>query len=121
MRRNVVILSSLDWDFLWQGHHEIATRLARSGRRVLYVENTGIRTPGPRDAPRVARRLRAWLRALLSTGVRHVEPGLSVCSPLVLPPFGPSWVRSLNRLCFLPAVRRSVKKQHIRDKTRSES
>ncbi|MCA1815490.1 MAG: hypothetical protein LC746_03630 [Acidobacteria bacterium] len=43
--RDIILISSLGWDFPWQGHQEIATRLARAGDRVLYVENTGVRTP----------------------------------------------------------------------------
>jgi hypothetical protein len=41
----ILCLSSIDWDFNWQGHQEIMSRLADHGNRVLFVENTGVRVP----------------------------------------------------------------------------
>ena len=61
--RDVILISSIEWDFNWQGHQEIATRLARAGNRVLYVENMGVRTPGLHDARRVAHRLSRWAKS----------------------------------------------------------
>ncbi|HCE02444.1 MAG TPA: hypothetical protein DEQ98_04325 [Acidobacteria bacterium] len=55
--RNIVCLSSIDWDFLWQGHQQIMSSLADNGNRVLFVESTGVRVPGLRDLPRLWRRL----------------------------------------------------------------
>lgn len=43
--RDIIYISSIEWNFLWQGHQEIALRLAAAGNRVLYVENTGVRAP----------------------------------------------------------------------------
>lgn len=102
--KDIIYISSIEWDFLWQGNQEIARRLAEAGNRVLYVENTGVRTPGVRDAARVAFRLKRWTSALKSRGVREVAPNIFVCSPLVLPPFGARWRRALNRRVFLRAV-----------------
>ena len=48
--RDIICISSIEWDFLWQGHQEITSRLAQAGNRVLYIENTGVRSPGLRDA-----------------------------------------------------------------------
>lgn len=83
--RDIIYLSSIEWSFLWQGHQEIALRLAAAGNRVLYVENTGVRSPGVQDAGRVALRLKRWAAALGSQGVREVASNIHVCSPLVLP------------------------------------
>jgi hypothetical protein len=68
----VTCLSSIDWDFLWQGHQQIMSDLARSGHRVLFVENSGVRPPGPRDAPRLVTRLQHWWRG--DRGLREVAP-----------------------------------------------
>jgi glycosyltransferase involved in cell wall biosynthesis len=113
--RDVVIISSIEWDFLWQGPQEIATRLARTGNRVLYVENTGIRSPKLRDARRVASRAINWASHLSSQGLRSVAPNLHVCSPIVLPPSGSSWQRKLNRRIFLPMIKRAVASLGMRD------
>jgi glycosyltransferase involved in cell wall biosynthesis len=113
--RDIVYISSIEWNFLWQGHQEIARRLAEAGNRVLYLENTGVRSPGVRDAARVAFRLKRWTAALRSGGVREVAPNIFVCSPLVLPPFGARWRRELNRRLFLPLVLRTARRLRLRD------
>jgi glycosyltransferase involved in cell wall biosynthesis len=102
----VVCLSTIDWDFLWQGHQQIMASLARQGTRVLFVENSGVRAPRPRDAVRLLRRLRHWWRGDLSPGLREVEPGLGVLSPLLLPfPYSQLALR-LNRRLLEAAIRR---------------
>jgi glycosyltransferase involved in cell wall biosynthesis len=113
--RDIIYISSIEWNFLWQGHQEIALRLAAAGNRVLYIENTGVRAPGLADVSRVAFRLKRWARALASSGVREVAPNIFLCSPLVLPPFGPRWQRTLNRRIFLPLVRRAARSLGMRD------
>ncbi len=42
-RHDILCISSIDWDFIWQGHQEIRSRLAADGHRVLVIENTGVR------------------------------------------------------------------------------
>ena len=106
---NVILISSIEWDFNWQGHQEIATRLARAGNRVLYVENMGVRSPGLHDLGRVARRFSHWVGSVFDGGVRQVSPDLYVCSPLILPPFGSSIRHQLNRRLLLPLVLRAVR------------
>ncbi len=113
--RDIVYISSIEWDFLWQGPQEIATRLAQAGNRVLYIENTGIRSPGLRDVDRVAQRLKRWTQSWRSLGVRQVAPNLNVCSPLVLPPFGSNLRRQLNRRYLLPLIERTVRSLGMRD------
>jgi len=107
-RRDIILISSIEWDFNWQGHQEIASRLARAGNRVVYVENMGVRAPGLRDTKRVAQRFFHWTGSLLDGGVRQVSPNLYVCSPLILPPFGSSMRQQLNRRLLLPLIVRAV-------------
>ena len=42
---DILCISSIDWDFIWQGHQEIMSTLAAQGHRVLFLENTGVRAP----------------------------------------------------------------------------
>ncbi len=112
---DIVCISSIEWSFLWQCHQEIALRLASAGNRVLYVENTGVRTPGIRDVSRVASRLRRWAKARPAKGIREVAPNLLICSPVVLPPFGCRWQRSLNRRYFLRSVVATARELQMRD------
>src|SRR6266850_1895147 len=112
--RDFIIISSIEWDFLWQGPQEIASRLARAGNRVLYVENTGVRSPKLSDAHRVLSRVVKWANAFASHGLRTVAPNLYVCSPVVLPPLGKRWQRELNRRVLLPLVGRAARSLQLR-------
>lgn len=112
--RDVLIISSIDWGTLWQSHQDIASRLARDGSRVLFIENTGIRAPRLADLGRVAGRARRWLRARKAHGTHSVEPRLDVLSPLVLPPFG-RLRRAVNRKIFIERIARTIERLGMRD------
>jgi glycosyltransferase involved in cell wall biosynthesis len=83
--KRLICLSTIDWDFLRQGHQEIMSRFAASGYDVTFVENLGgVRTIRLSDAARVLRRFRHWS----ARGRPHdlgVTPGVTVVSPLLLP------------------------------------
>ncbi len=113
--RDIIYISSIEWNFLWQPHQEIALRLARAGNRILYIENTGVRAPGFGDAGRVLARLTSWMGSMKSRGVREVAPGVYVCSPLVLPPFGSGARKFINRHLLLPLILRAARKLEMRD------
>src|SRR5688572_6409783 len=113
--RDIIYISSIEWNFLWQPHQEIALRLARAGNRILYIENTGVRSPGLGDAGRVVARLKSWMGSLKSRGVREVASGVYVCSPLILPPFGTGVRKFINRQFLLPLIRRVFRKLDMRD------
>ncbi|MGH7899900.1 MAG: glycosyltransferase [Candidatus Binatia bacterium] len=81
--RNVVCVSTISWDFLWQGHQAISSILARHGNRVLFIENTGVRMPRWRDRARVAERLGKWLSG--RGRFARVGENIFVYSPLALP------------------------------------
>ena len=80
---NIICISSIDWDFIWQGHQEIMSTFAKNGNRVLFIENTGVRVPGIRDAGRVRKRLVNWFKGI--KGFREINKNLYVYSPLLLP------------------------------------
>jgi len=103
-RRDVVCISSIDWDFIWQGHQEIMSTLADEGHRVLFVENTGVRAPRVRDLPRVGQRIRNWWRG--TKGFREERPNLFVYSPLLLPLPYSRVARTVNRFLLARALRR---------------
>jgi glycosyltransferase involved in cell wall biosynthesis len=112
--RDVIFISSIDWDAQWQAPQELALRLSRAGNRVLYLENTGIRAPGLRDTGRVMRRLKHWADALRTQGVRPIQTNLWVYSPLVLPPFG-SLGDYFNRHLFLPMIVGAARRLGMQD------
>jgi uncharacterized SAM-binding protein YcdF (DUF218 family)/glycosyltransferase involved in cell wall biosynthesis len=102
--RDILCISSIDWDFNWQGHQEIMATLASQGNRVLFVENTGVRAPNLRDLPRLRHRFLNWWRS--TKGFRQERENLFVYSSLVLP-FPYSWfARWLNRALLVRSLRR---------------
>lgn len=96
--RQVVILASIDWGAAWQRHQAWAARFAASGHRVFFVENTGFRDFRASDAGRILKRVKA------AGGARApAPPGVSVVSPLVLPPTRGAFRRA-NRGLFIPRL-----------------
>ena len=82
-QHDILCISSIDWDFIWQGHQELMSRLAAQGHRVLFIENTGVRQVRVSDMGRIRARLKNWRRG--TKGFREERPNLFVHSPLVLP------------------------------------
>lgn len=113
--RDFIIISSIEWDFQWQLHQEVALRLAKAGNRLFYIENTGVRSPTLRDTRRVAIRLKNSVSSFFSRGVREVYPNLYVAAPVVLPPFVPTLRRLINRRLLLTGIRRLARKLRVRD------
>ncbi|HEX7679234.1 MAG TPA: hypothetical protein VF713_13975, partial [Thermoanaerobaculia bacterium] len=70
---NIVCLSSIDWAFNWQLPQEVASAFAACGNHVLFVENTGVRRPTLKDAPRLRARFRNWRRS--RGGVHSADHG----------------------------------------------
>ena len=101
---DVICISSIDWDFIWQGHQEIMTRLAASGHRVLFIENTGVRPPRLRDLPRMTSRVRNWRRG--TKGFREERHNLFIHSPIVLPLPYSRIAQWLNRQVLMRAIHR---------------
>ncbi len=105
--KQIICLSSIDWDFNWQGHQEIMTRFAGAGNTVLFVENTGIRMPQWSDLPRLRQRMQDWRKG--PGGIRQTQDRLHICAPLVCP-FPHSWfMQRINRWLFLGHIRRWVR------------
>jgi uncharacterized SAM-binding protein YcdF (DUF218 family) len=101
---DIVCISSIDWDFIWQGHQEIMSTLAAQGHRVLFLENTGVRAPQMRDLPRVRQRIRNWWRG--TKGFRQERANLFVFSPLVVPLPYSRLARWINRWLLAGALKR---------------
>lgn len=81
--QDIICISSIDWDFIWQGHQEIMSRLAENGNRILFIENTGVRVPGIRDYGRIKKRIKNWLLGV--KGIRKERENLYIFSPLAIP------------------------------------
>lgn len=104
---NIICISSIDWDFIWQGHQEIMSNLAANGNRVLFIENTGVRTPGIRDIGRIRQRIKNWFKGV--KGIRQENENLYIYSPLVLPFPYSRIARFINRNLVFPVLERWMK------------
>jgi uncharacterized SAM-binding protein YcdF (DUF218 family)/glycosyltransferase involved in cell wall biosynthesis len=102
--QNILCISSIDWDFIWQGHQQVMSMLAADGNIVLFIENTGVRRPTLRDLPRLRQRIRNWRRG--TKGFRLERENLFVYSPVVLPFPYSRIARWINRFIIVRAVRR---------------
>ncbi|MBN3038399.1 MAG: YdcF family protein [Candidatus Omnitrophica bacterium] len=104
---NVICISSIDWDFIWQGHQEIMSTFAATGNRVLFIENTGVRMPTLRDFPRLKKRIANWFRGI--GGIRKERENLYVFSPLVVPFPYSHIARWINRHLLMYVLNRWMK------------
>jgi len=110
---NIICISSIDWDFIWQGHQEIMSTFVKNGNRVIFIENTGVRMPEMRDMSRIKSRIKNWIRGV--KGIRKEMENLYVFSPLVLPfpYFRPA--RWLNRHMILSVLKKWMKAADFSD------
>lgn len=104
---NIICISSIDWDFIWQGHQEIMSIFAKDGNRILFIENTGVRTPRIRDFSRLRSRLKNYLRGI--KGIREEMHNLFVYSPIVLPFPYSRIARWINSHLILSTIKRWMK------------
>jgi uncharacterized SAM-binding protein YcdF (DUF218 family)/glycosyltransferase involved in cell wall biosynthesis len=82
-KQNYIIISSVDWSTHWQMHHQLATSLIEAGHRVLFIENTGVRSPQIKDYGRIWERISNWRKS--TKGFREIRSNLFVYSPLFIP------------------------------------
>ena len=101
---NIICISSIDWDFVWQGHQEIMATFARNRNRVLFIENTGIRAPNFKDLSRLKKRYLNWAKNV--KGFREEIENLFVYSPVIIPfPYSRA-VRWFNKFLLLNSLRK---------------
>jgi len=105
--QNLICLSSIDWDFVWQGHQEIMSNLAKNGNKVLFIENTGIRPPRFKDIRRLKKRIINWIRSI--RGFRMEMENLYIYSPLILPFPYSKIARWFNRRIFIRPIKNWMK------------
>ena len=101
--RDILCISSIDWDFIWQGHQEVMSILARNGNRVLFVNSLSTRLPKLTERSgrgSVWKKLRSYFK-----GAVRAEENLYVVSPLALPFYGSRAVRWLNKYLVAAQVR----------------
>ena len=61
--KDIIIIGSIDWKTNWQTQHRLVTSLIKQNNRVLYIENTGIRTAKISDLSRIKDRISNWSKS----------------------------------------------------------
>lgn len=95
-QRNFFIFSTADWDNpFWTNKQHTASRLAKRGHKVFYIESLGLRQPTlkAQDLSRILRRLKSFFK-----GARQVQENVWVYSPIVIPLHRYKFVRILNKV-----------------------
>jgi glycosyltransferase involved in cell wall biosynthesis/uncharacterized SAM-binding protein YcdF (DUF218 family) len=82
--RNIVIFSSIDWSIHWQLHHQLTTSFISAGNRVLFIENTGIRSVNMSDIHRISERISNWRKGIHGFSSIDIDK-LTLYSPMLLP------------------------------------
>ena len=109
----IVVLASAVWDTPNPVNcHQLATRLALAGHRVLFVDSSGLRAPALLGSAHDRRRVFARLSRGLG-GAREVAPKLEVLSPLTLPAAWPEPLRSLSQWLSARALRGAARSRGL--------
>ena len=103
-KQDFIIFSSIDWTIHWQLHHQLATSLVSAGNRVLFVDNTGIRSANISDTKRLKERVVNWYKG--AHGFSPIDKNLTVYSPLLLPFPYSKLSLFINKIIFNKAISR---------------
>lgn len=82
-KKDFVIFGARDWNNDWITQHRLATSLSKKGHRVLFVENTGVRSIKFKDFPRILERIKNWSKS--TRGFRRINNNLVIYSPILIP------------------------------------
>ena len=111
--QNIICISSIDWDFVWQGHQEIMSVFAKNNNKVLFIENTGVRAPNFGDIQRLRKRVVSWFKSI--RGFRGEQDNLYVYSPLILPFPYSRIARWFNKRMLITPIKNWMKTMEFHD------
>jgi len=60
--KNIIVISSIEWDWQWQRHHQITFWLSNLAEKVIFVENFPKRFPRINEISRISKRLKIFGR-----------------------------------------------------------
>jgi uncharacterized SAM-binding protein YcdF (DUF218 family)/glycosyltransferase involved in cell wall biosynthesis len=105
--RDFIIISSIDYAEIRQMPQHLAASLLVAGHRVLFIENTGVRSPRIGDASRIGSRIKNWFKG--TRGFFDVQAGLTVYSPLFIPFPYSKVVIAVNRFILSISISRWIR------------
>lgn len=104
--QTVIILSEVDWNYLWQRHQIFATLYARNGAKTYYINRLGMRFPKLKEAPYLLKRIALALSKNEQREVESLE-NLRALSPIFFPG-NSKLAKVLNKIFFIPLFKRSI-------------
>jgi len=81
--KDIIIFAAIDWDTQWQWQQELATHLAKKNR-VIFIENTGVRSPKITDGKRIFNRIKKFFYKS-NNGFKKINENLIIFSPIFIP------------------------------------
>ena len=108
--KNILIISSVDWDINWQIPHEISSRLAKSNN-VVYVENLGSRSIKIKDIGRIYPRVKKWI--LSNSGFTKLQENFYIFSPIFIPFQFNFFLNKINKFIILKNIYKWIKINNI--------
>lgn len=109
--KDIVCISPIDWDFLYQRHQILMEFLAKDKNRVFYIENIN---PSPRIDLSLFSKAAKRVPRIFSPRPAPQDPAIRVITPLVLP-FKNKISGRINRDLMLGRLLRSLKKQGVKN------
>ena len=105
--QNFIIFSSINWSTHWQIHHQLVNSIIEAGGRVLFVENTGVRSPKIRDFGRIVDRIKDRVNS--THGYKDVEKDITILTPVFSPyPFNKLSI-FMNTLFISGSIKKWIK------------
>lgn len=100
--RNIIILSSVDWNTHRQLHHELTDFLIKRNNKVLFIENTGSRSIQIRDLNRIKDRIKNFVKS--KRGFRILNKNLTLFSPLFIPFHYNFFIKKINNFFISSSI-----------------
>ena len=110
-KRNIIILSSIDWDSHRQLHHELIDHLIKKNNKILFVENTGSRNVRIADFPRIKKRLSNFIKS--TRGFKKINNQITLFSPLFFPYYFNFFFQSINSLMVLRPISKWLSRKNL--------
>ena len=90
--KDIIVIGSIDWKTNWQTQHRLITSLAKQNNRILFIENTGVRSAKFSDLSRIKDRVNNWFKS--AKGFKEIKKNIFIFSPIILPfPF--------SKICYI--------------------
>ena len=113
--KNIIIISSIEWNYLWQRHQIFATYFSKFFKKIIFIESSAKRNPKISDIPRIIGRFFKLLkgRGKRKQSSRGLPKNLVIISPFVLPSTFKIF-RKINKKIFIPMLKKTIDSENIK-------